>query len=197
MVGETGCGKTTICQILADINGKELHIVNCHHSTETADLLGSQRPLRNRGNVNNDLKRDLIELLRRYVPQYNPHLEEMDLNRLITLFQDFCKDEKWKISPAAFGENIEEFANLITSLRLRCKQARTLFEWHDGPLVQAMKNGNMFLLDEISLADDSVIERLNSILEPNRILVLAEKGSTHVEELVANDSFQIFGDYES
>lgn len=36
-----------------------------------------------------------------------------------------------------------------------------LFEWHDGPLVLAMKEDSFFLLDEISLADDSVLERLN------------------------------------
>ena len=36
-----------------------------------------------------------------------------------------------------------------------------LFEWRDGPLVTAMRTGEMFLVDEISLADDSVLERLN------------------------------------
>lgn len=36
-----------------------------------------------------------------------------------------------------------------------------LFQWHDGPLVLAMKEGGVFLMDEISLADDSVLERLN------------------------------------
>lgn len=36
-----------------------------------------------------------------------------------------------------------------------------LFEWHDGPLVLALKGGGVFLMDEISLADDSVLERLN------------------------------------
>ncbi|CAG8439564.1 5371_t:CDS:10 [Funneliformis mosseae] len=198
LVGETGCGKTTVCQMLAEVNDKVLHIVNCHHSTETADLLGSQRPLRNRGNVNNDLKRDLIEFLRKYVSQDNTCLEDMDLNQLTTLFQDFYKDEKWT---EEFGEDIGEIANTMASLHMRCKQTRTMFEWHDGPLVQAMKNGNNFLLDEISLADDSVIERLNSVLERNRILVLAEKGGKHVEELVARDGFQFLatmnpgGDY--
>ncbi|KAJ8975701.1 hypothetical protein NQ317_006307, partial [Molorchus minor] len=39
-----------------------------------------------------------------------------------------------------------------------------LFEWVDGPLLHAMTNGNVFLADEISLADDSVLERLNSLL---------------------------------
>lgn len=48
---------------------------------------------------------------------------------------------------------------------------QTIFVWQDGPLVQAMKNGDLLLVDEISLADDSVLERLNSVLEPDRKLV--------------------------
>lgn len=39
-----------------------------------------------------------------------------------------------------------------------------LFEWVDGPLIEAMTSGGMFLADEISLADDSVLERMNSLL---------------------------------
>ena len=71
-----------------------------------------------------------------------------------------------------------------------------LFEWSDGPLVNAMKNGQMLLLDEMSLAEDAVLERLNSVLEPSRTLVLAEKGDdgTEVENqvIIANDGFRIF-----
>ncbi|CAG8555969.1 630_t:CDS:2, partial [Paraglomus occultum] len=136
LVGETGSGKTTVCQILADVKGRALHIVNCHQNTETADLLGGQRPMRNRSVMNADLEKD-----------------------------------------------------------------RVLFEWHDGPLVQAMKRKEFFLLDEISLADDSVLERLNSVLEPQRLLVLPEKGGQHVEELIAAKGFQFLatmnpgGDY--
>eukprot|EP00961_Rhodomonas_salina_P272524 3682716-Rhodomonas_salina.1 len=37
--------------------------------------------------------------------------------------------------------------------------------WYDGPLVTAMKNGDLILIDEISLTEDSVLERLNSVLE--------------------------------
>ena len=43
--------------------------------------------------------------------------------------------------------------------------------WQDGPLVQAMKDGDMFLINEISLADDSVLEQFNNVLEPKRKLV--------------------------
>jgi midasin len=72
-----------------------------------------------------------------------------------------------------------------------------LFEWVDGPLVTAMKQGAMFLIDEISLADDSVLERLNSVLEPERCILLAEKGGgvgmeEEVEVVRAAEGFQVF-----
>lgn len=63
----------------------------------------------------------------------------------------------------------------------------------------AMKDGAMLLVDEISLADDSVLERLNSVLEPERTLLLAEKGGgaldarEDVNILVAHHNFRIIG----
>uniref|UniRef100_A0A452IL58 Midasin n=1 Tax=Gopherus agassizii TaxID=38772 RepID=A0A452IL58_9SAUR len=94
LVGDTGCGKTTLCQIFAALANQKLHSVNCHLHMETSDFLGGLRPVRQRS-----------------------------------------KDKEFDSS--------------------------RLFEWHDGPLVLAMKEGAFFLLDEISLADDSVLERLN------------------------------------
>ena len=38
---------------------------------------------------------------------------------------------------------------------------RAPFGWEDGPLVTAMRRGDMILIDELNLADDAVIERLN------------------------------------
>ena len=58
--------------------------------------------------------------------------------------------------------------------------------------MQAMREGSFLLLDEISLADDAVLERLNSVLEPGRKLTLAEKGGDVVEEIVAHPNFRIF-----
>ncbi|XP_036943295.1 midasin isoform X1 [Acanthopagrus latus] len=109
LVGDTGCGKTTICQLFAALAGQKFFSVNCHLHMETSDFLGGLRPVR--------------------------HTHQND------------------------GED------------------GRLFQWHDGPLVLAMKEGGVFLMDEISLADDSVLERLNSVLETEKSLVLAEKGS--------------------
>ncbi|XP_067882619.1 midasin [Heterodontus francisci] len=128
IVGETGCGKTTICQMFASLFNQKLHTVNCHLHLETSDFLGGLRPVRH-GSSEND------------------------------------------------GAN-----------------SGRLFEWHDGPLVLAMKEDNMFLMDEISLADDSVLERLNSVLEDEQTLLLAEKGSGEddsVDLITAGNKFRI------
>ncbi|KAL7987897.1 hypothetical protein Chor_006816 [Crotalus horridus] len=127
LVGDTGCGKTTICQIFAALANQKLYSVNCHLHMETSDFLGGLRPVRQR----------------------SKDKDEVDSSRL--------------------------------------------FEWHDGALVLAMKEDGFFLMDEISLADDSVLERLNSVLETEKTLVLAEKASedSEIELLTAGKKFRI------
>lgn len=66
-----------------------------------------------------------------------------------------------------------------------------------------MKSGSCVLIDEISLAEDAVLERLNSVLEPQRKLLVAERSRQEGEvyEIVAQDGFALIatmnpgGDY--
>ena len=60
-----------------------------------------------------------------------------------------------------------------------------IFEWHDGILVESMQQGGLLLIDEISLANDSVLERLNSVFEADRTLVLSEKSSREAVKIKA------------
>ena len=46
LVGDTGTGKTTVCQMVALMRGQKLHIINCNQHTETSDFLGGFRPVR-------------------------------------------------------------------------------------------------------------------------------------------------------
>lgn len=178
LVGETGCGKTTIVQLIAQFLKTELIGMNAHQNTETGDILGAQRPLRNRSAINEELFTLLSSV-------FND--KESELASMIEKFESL-KDLS----------SIDEES--LTKIRSLLKQSKSLFEWTDGPLIQALKNGNFFLLDEISLADDSVLERLNSVLEPERSLLLAEKGTGDMQ-ITAAAGFQFFatmnpgGDY--
>ncbi|OHF00142.1 ATPase [Colletotrichum orchidophilum] len=175
LVGETGCGKTTVCQILGDVLGKELHIVNAHQNTETGDLIGSQRPVRNRGAISEALKSDLSALLGALGEDATGPLDV-----LLQQYHGIPADKLARVDAATQDK-----------IALLEAKSKALFEWSDGSLVHAMKSGQYFLLDEISLADDSVLERLNSVLEPQRSLLLAEKGIDN-SFVTAADGFQFF-----
>jgi len=72
----------------------------------------------------------------------------------------------------ALGSDVTmDFENMIEELSNLHQKWQTIFMWQDGPLVLATNDGDLFFVDEISLADDSVLERLNSVLDPERKLV--------------------------
>lgn len=84
-----------------------------------------------------------------------------------------------------------DFLGGLRPNRSICDDDEALFRWVDGPLIEAMIQGSVLLVDEISLADDSVLERLNSILEPDRTLFLIEEtSSSEFREIVAHNEFQ-------
>ena len=85
---------------------------------------------------------------------------------------------------------LNSMAACVQSAEILWQRSKSLFEWQDGPLVTAMKEGDMFVLDEINLAEDAVIERLNSALESGREITLAEKGGLSSEKIVAHPNFK-------
>ncbi|KAI7307992.1 midasin [Hortaea werneckii] len=191
LVGETGCGKTTVCQMLADALKQRLHTVNAHQNTETGDLIGSQRPVRNRAVVEATLRQGLLA---------SPALQ--GLEEAGSLSTDALLHAYDQAVSSLDAPQKQEFCHSHGHADIQMNRTRykALFEWVDGSLVQAMKEGSFFLLDEISLADDSVLERINSVLESQRTILLAEKGSLDAF-VTADPAFQFFatmnpgGDY--
>ncbi|KAF2228131.1 hypothetical protein BDZ85DRAFT_301078 [Elsinoe ampelina] len=185
LVGETGCGKTTVCQVIAEAKKQQLHIVNAHQNTETGDLIGAQRPSRNKAAI----EKRLAEML-------NAFPNESVSTALHTRGLHAALDLVNRIDVSQVNGHSDD----LTAIRQAQGELKVLFEWSDGSLIEAMKKGEPFLLDEISLADDSVLERLNSVLEPSRSILLAEKGTLD-SFVVAANGFEFFatmnpgGDY--
>ncbi|KAK7048623.1 midasin [Favolaschia claudopus] len=180
LVGETGSGKTSVCQIFADASSQVLHGLNCHQNTETADLIGGLRPVRNKSAREAEVYTEGMDIL-----------QHLGLTPTAPTLESVMHAVKAALeSPTV--EDLESRSRL-EDVRRKCLRLASIFEWHDGPLVDAMRNGDVFLLDEISLADDSVLERLNSVLEPGRTLVLAERGGNDLEypAIRAADSFKL------
>lgn len=180
LVGETGTGKTSICQLYADAVSQQLHMLNCHQNTETADLLGGLRPVRNRGMNEANTIQELLATL----STFNISVADPSKDGLRMAIEGLLA------SPGALDPSC---VPVLQDASKRLNSLGQMFEWKDGPLVQAMRQGSVFLLDEISLADDSVLERLNSVLEPARTLVLAERGGdrSDIPFVLAAESFKL------
>ncbi len=248
---ETGCGKTTVVQLLQEILDRDLHIINCHATTETSDLIGGLRPVRGRGQIANEIRtkfreflslypdRDSLESTLRSSSDECIKLEgyfcdtcggddddglsegslKMILSSIESLWDRLCKDHEPTIAihqgslkkrkldfAVSLGichdqtlepEVMSRLKELIVEIKVLALRHASLFEWADGPLVNAMRSGQLLLLDEMSLAEDAVLERLNPVLEPSRTLVLAEKGTDAFDEnssnkVVGHDNFRIF-----
>ena len=70
------------------------------------------------------------------------------------------------------------------------RAARGGFEWVDGVVVRAVEAGHWLIIDNVNLCSASVLDRLNSLLEPNGTLLLTEGGGGRVVK--AHPNFRIF-----
>ena len=128
LVGETGCGKTSVCQLFAEVTGKDLHTVNCHQNTETADLIGSLRPLRNRLSLESEAVQEATALLASLGQVVDVSTTEQ-LKALV--------DELLRTSDPGSGPQLK-----LSSASAKLHRLSALFEWHDGPLIKAMHRGD-------------------------------------------------------
>ena len=72
------------------------------------------------------------------------------------------------------------------------------FEWVDGALVEAMEKGDWLLLDHANLCNPTVLDRLNSVMEPDGVLHLNECGGTNGEARIIrpHSDFRLFLSYD-
>eukprot|EP00371_Babesia_bovis_P002713 XP_001611360.1 ATPase associated with various cellular activities (AAA) family protein [Babesia bovis T2Bo] len=208
LVGDTGIGKTTVCQLLARLNNCELEVLNLSKNTEASDFIGSFRPIRGLRSFHanmctlvdyfeDDLRcHDLVTFLRESI---SIPISQIDRDRMIETLNHVNKlleddviipnvtvdrDAKRQKKKPCKQELINICTNLIRSF------SNVLFEWVDGPLTRSMEKGHWFLADEISLADDAVLEKMNSVLESESTLTIPEAGGRNLRVLKAHEQFR-------
>src|SRR5690606_37805211 len=93
------------------------------------------------------------------------NLKESDLEELVNKLKNF---------PSKY-ETVRKFrVNLDSALEEVRAASLARFEWVDGLLVKAVQQGKWLVLDNANLCSASVLDRLNSLLEPNGFLIINE-----------------------
>ena len=65
LVGDTGCGKTTMAQHCAEIFGKKLYVYNMNQGSDAVDLIGGFKPI------------DIRLLLKKFLLKYVKYFEKI------------------------------------------------------------------------------------------------------------------------
>jgi midasin len=161
LVGETGCGKTSLIQYLACYCGRTLVVQNLSLQTDSTDLLGGYRPLELK-NVARQVYCDFVDTFvscfsrkqnEKFLQYAASMLEKSNWNKLSQCFRRASKLglEKMKSwskdvgasAPDALVSAWERFstkAERFERQRLSC-DAGLAFEFAEGALVDAVQSG--------------------------------------------------------
>ncbi|RPB13613.1 midasin, partial [Morchella conica CCBAS932] len=203
LVGETGTGKTTVVQQMADLLGYGLTVMNLSQQTESGDLLGGYKPVDVRTlavplkEVFEELFEKTFSLKRnkRFLEVLAKCWGKQQWNRVITLWGEARKIDS--MDKPALQAQWTRFASDVATLERQSSQISKSFAFSfvEGSLVKAARNGDWVLLDEINLAAPDTLESIADLLKDGkdgdvRSILLSEKGD--VERVKAHPDFRIF-----
>lgn len=205
LVGTSGTGKTSALTALSELCGAALVEVHLSPSSDVSELIGCFEQVDIASNDHN-LLLEVERFASAYVLSYNqsqhfnnsvPELlfhmksivEGLEVNQKIILSQNqylrttvFSLIEKLELA----ARNTPDFEAMHGEMvRIALDYVKTgpdklhhdaHFQWVDGILVRAMIEGSWLLLENVNLCPASVLDRLNSVMEKNGELLVAECG---------------------
>ena len=192
LISETGCGKTTLVQYLAELSGHKLFVYNMSSGTDVTDLIGGFKPIDGRVLLK-ELFYSFLEKFRAEVP--GAEKNEAYLNSLNNYFVQGKVELLLKsliqstpriipqLGPSSslheWSEMLKKFNNILSNLDKI--DSNLVFSFLEGNLIKALKNGDWILIDEINLATNDVLQKIVPLIE-GKSLMLYEKGDLHYIE---------------
>lgn len=194
LVGNTGTGKTALCQALSKFYDLELRIVNLHDQIEVSDLIGEIVPTQvvssksdviiikrlfekvlSRGRRTKWLmKKSLIDRMERCLREGDPWLMKTMLTKVIQKVIKLLESNISKIESGHLA--LKTWIRLANSLELAKPGRLMKSEFRQGALLEAVEKGYMILLDEINLAPPDVISRLIPLIGQQEFIVHEDGG---------------------
>ena len=220
LVGETGVGKTSSIQYLAQQMGQSLSVINMNQQSDSADLLGGYKPVE-LNFIMSPVRNEFETLFRKFfsvnenVKFLNHIAHTFSLKKWTTLLSLMkhstsaaLKRFDKKQADVKLSRKDSNSDHLFTSVhkndwlqlsvklskieeQLKKSQNALAFAFVEGSLVRALKTGQWVLLDEINLASAQTLECLSSLLEGSTgSLYLLERGDN--QSISRHPDFRIF-----
>ncbi|EAX95447.1 hypothetical protein TVAG_243360 [Trichomonas vaginalis G3] len=177
IVGQTATSKSSLVRVAAHIIGRKLIEFSMNSSVDTTELLGGFEQVDNHR---------CFEQLKDKIRYKSPFNSE-------TLAHFETINDPSKLHDFIFAMNLEEFKEEALQLIMRNNDKGT-FEWVDGLLLQAMRNGWWIIIDNANLCPPAVLDRLNPLCEPGGFISLNERGlvNGNIEEIHPHENFRLF-----
>lgn len=176
LCGETGTGKTSSVQYLANLLGHKLIVVNMNQQSDTCDLLGGYKPV--------DLKYLLTPIKTEFETLFSISFEISENTKFLTHLSREFHNENWlllfklmlhvqssamkKVKTLDHVSKWKLLGERIRHLERKCKlneKGCLGFSYIEGSLVKAMREGHWILLDEINLAESETLQCLSGVLD--------------------------------
>jgi midasin len=200
LVGPPGSGKTSIINQLASFVGADPVTFAMNADIDAMDLVGgyeqvdpSRKTSSLKGILEDYVRRQLLSADKSF-PKLLELLELLEtgvdafLNRVVELLQEISDIGE---NGPGFSDILNEFPRL-QHVPQQVEGAR--FQWVDGVLIQALLHGKWLVLDNANLCSSAVLDRLNSLLEPNGYLSINEHSTADGEARIVkpHPNFRIF-----
>lgn len=206
VTGFRNSGKTNLIRTLANLSGNYLDEIHVSKATDTTDILGGFEQVDHLARIialaeeavqlSETFARSTCGTTSRY--QYKAIVQrELSGQRTSASVLQAVSGLLAELSIIAVDDSSLDAARRGLEFRVRdlaqVRSTRGHFEWIDGPLIRAMKNGHWLVLDGANMCNPSVLDRLNSLCEPNGNLVLTERGFVNgeVQILTPHPNFRL------
>merc|ERR1712196_690369 len=111
---------------------------------------------------------------------YFKSFEEQLFDVLKELFFDissYIKKENSNVEITNLWKRSKRLFEIICEILDKLENEEIGFVWLDGILIQAMENGHWLLLEDVNFSNPTILDRLNSLLEPNGSILINESGN--------------------
>lgn len=205
LVGKSGCGKTSVVKIMADLAGQTLHSIYLNQLSDASELIGSfelttkkdrlMKLLPKLLKINDCLIYDERIVIDRNVigvhlqnqekllKNVTEHETAREVADAMHSFLNLVEDD--------FGACVtnarEDIESIMDYIRPDCT-----FTMVNSPLVEAIENGHWLVIENANFCPASVLDRLNGLFEDGgKLMLTTDQDGKYMREIIRHEHFAV------